>query len=193
MKVILMQDVKSLGKKGELVEASDGYARNFLLPRKLAKEANAQAMNEYKNAENSKNYKIATQKAQAEHDKKTLEGKTFKMTAKAGQGGRLFGSVTSKQVAEEIKKIDTDYVLVCGDFNDTPISYAHRTIQGPLKDAYAASGRGVGVTYNENFFWFRIDNILHSANMKPINCTVDKVRYSDHYPLWCYLQLKEND
>lgn len=111
MKVILMQDVKSLGKKGELVEASDGYARNFLLPRKLAKEANAQAMNEYKNAENSKNYKIATQKAQAEHDKKTLEGKTFKMTAKAGQGGRLFGSVTSKQVAEEIKKqynIDVD-------------------------------------------------------------------------------------
>ena len=65
MKVILMQDVKSLGKKGELVEASDGYARNFLLPRKLAKEANAQAMNEYKNAENSKNYKIATQKSAA--------------------------------------------------------------------------------------------------------------------------------
>lgn len=97
-------------QKGELVEASDGYARNFLLPRKLAKEANAQAMNEYKNAENSKIIN-ATQKAQAEHDKKTLEGKTFKMTAKAGQGGRLFGSVTSKQVAEEIKKqynIDVD-------------------------------------------------------------------------------------
>lgn len=104
MKVILLQDVKALGKKGELVNASDGYARNFLLPKKLAREANAQAMNEYKNAENSKNYKIATQKAQAEHDKQTLEGKTFKMTAKAGQGGRLFGSVTSKQVAEEIKK-----------------------------------------------------------------------------------------
>ena len=113
MKVILMQDVKSLGKKGELVEASDGYARNFLLPRKLAKEANAQAMNEYKNAENSKNYKIATQKAQAEHDKKTLEGKTFKMTAKAGQGGRLFGSVTSKQVAEEINVDKRKVVLDC--------------------------------------------------------------------------------
>lgn len=104
MKVILLQDVKALGKKGELVTASDGYARNFLFPRKLAKEANAQAMNEYKNAENSKNFKIATQKAQAEHDKQMLEGKTFKMTAKAGQGGRLFGSVTAKQVAEEIKK-----------------------------------------------------------------------------------------
>ncbi len=102
MKVILLQDVKSLGKKGELVEASDGYARNYLLPRKIAKEANAQAMNEYKNAENSKNYKIATEKAEVY--KKQLEGKVFEMTAKAGQGGRLFGSVTSKQVAEEIKK-----------------------------------------------------------------------------------------
>ena len=104
MKVILLQDVKSLGKKGELVEASDGYARNYLRPRKIAREANAQAMNEYKNAENSKNFKIATQKAQAEQQKKMLEGKKFVMTAKAGQGGRLFGSITAKQVAEEIKK-----------------------------------------------------------------------------------------
>ncbi len=93
-----------MGKKGELVEASDGYARNYLLPRKLAKEANAQAMNEYKNAENSKNYKIATAKAQAESQKKTLEGKKFEMTARAGQGGKLFGSITAKQVAEEIKR-----------------------------------------------------------------------------------------
>ncbi len=104
MKVILLQDIKSLGKRGELVEASDGYARNYLLPKKMAKEANAQAMNEYKNAENSKNYKIATQKAQAEADKKQLEGKVFRMTARAGQGGKLFGSITAKQVAEEIKK-----------------------------------------------------------------------------------------
>ena len=104
MKVILLQDVKSLGKRGELMEASDGYARNYLLPRKLAKEANAQAMNEYKNAENSKNFKIATQKAQAEAAKQQLEGKVFKMTARAGQGGKLFGSITAKQVAEEIKK-----------------------------------------------------------------------------------------
>ena len=104
MKVILLQDIKSLGKRGELVEASDGYARNYLLPRKLAKEANAQAMNEYKNAENSKQYKIATEKAQAEAAKKKLEGKVFRMIARAGQSGKLFGSITSKQVAEEIKK-----------------------------------------------------------------------------------------
>ena len=104
MKVILLQDIKGKGKKGQCIEASDGYARNYLLPRKIAREANAQAMNEYKNAENSKNFKIATQKAQAEQQKKMLEGKKFVMTAKAGQGGRLFGSITAKQVAEEIKK-----------------------------------------------------------------------------------------
>ncbi len=104
MKVILIEDVKSLGKKGELVNASDGYARNYLLPRKLAKEANAQALNEYKNAEDSKNFKIETQKAQANAAKAKLEGKVFEMKAKAGQGGKIFGSVTAKDIAAEIKK-----------------------------------------------------------------------------------------
>lgn len=104
MKVILLQDVKSLGKKGELVNASDGYARNFLLPKKLAKEANAQALNEYRNAENSKNYKLETQKAQANAQRERLEGKVFEMKAKAGQGGKLFGSITAKDISAEIKK-----------------------------------------------------------------------------------------
>ena len=90
MKVILLQDVKFLGKKGELVKASDGYARNFLFPKGLAKEANAQAMNELKNAENSKQYKIETDIKKANEAKAMLEGETFKMTAKAGNGGRLF-------------------------------------------------------------------------------------------------------
>ncbi len=103
MKVILLQDVKSLGKKGELVNASDGYARNFLFPKKLAREANAQAMNEYKNAEDSKNYKIATQKAQANHYKEQLEGKSLVMKAK-GTGEKLFGSITAKDIANEIKQ-----------------------------------------------------------------------------------------
>ena len=103
MKVILLQDVKPLGKKGDLVNTSDGYARNFLLPRKLAKEANAQAMNEYKNAEDSKNYKIATQKAQANHYKEQLEGKSLVMKAK-GTGEKLFGSITAKDIANEIKQ-----------------------------------------------------------------------------------------
>lgn len=93
-------------------------------------------------------------------------------------------------IAREIAGTESDYVVVCGDFNDTPVSYAHRTILGDMKDAFAKSGTGFGITYNQNFFWFRIDNIFCSKNITPINCTVDKVRYSDHYPLWSYLELK---
>lgn len=95
----------------------------------------------------------------------------------------------ARKIREEIEKVQSDYVLVCGDFNDTPISYAHRIIQGDLQDAFANSGSGLGVTYNRNVFRFRIDNILHSSNMKSFNCTVDKIYYSDHFPVWCYLQM----
>lgn len=111
MKVILLQDVKGLGKKGELVNASDGYVRNFLFPKNLAKEANAQAMNELKNAEQSKQYKIDTQIAAANKAKSELEGSVFVMNAKAGQNGKLFGSITAKEISAEIKKqkgIDVD-------------------------------------------------------------------------------------
>lgn len=104
MKVVLLADVKGVGKKGELINASDGYARNFLLPRKLAKEANAQAMNELKNAEASKAYKIKTETDEAKRAAEALEGKSVKITAKAGLNGKLFGAVTEKEVAQEIKK-----------------------------------------------------------------------------------------
>src|SRR5699024_2722923 len=102
--VVLLQDVKSIGKKGELVNVSDGYARNFLLPRKLAKEANAQAMNELKNAEAAREYKIKTETENAQKNAGALSGKTLKIYAKPGQAGRIFGSVTAKEIAEEIKK-----------------------------------------------------------------------------------------
>ena len=104
MKVVLLTDVKGVGKKGELINASDGYARNFLLPRKLAKEANAQAMNELKNAEASKAYKIKSETEEAQRASDALSGKIVRITGKAGQGGRLFGSVTAKEIAQEIKK-----------------------------------------------------------------------------------------
>ncbi len=104
MKVVLLADVKGSGKKGELVNVSDGYARNFLLPRKLAKEANAQAMNELKNAEEAKAYKIKTETEAAQKAAAILEGKTVKVTGKAGQGGRLFGSVTGKEIAQALKQ-----------------------------------------------------------------------------------------
>lgn len=85
MKVVLLQDVKSVGKKGELVNVSDGYGRNFLLPRKLAKEANAQAMNELKNAEAAKEFKIKTETEQANQNAEKLSGKTVKIYAKAAR------------------------------------------------------------------------------------------------------------
>ena len=111
MKVVLLADVKGSGKKGELVNVSDGYARNFLFPRKLAKIADAQAMNELKNAEEAKTYKARVEKEAAESTAKAVEGKSVKVYAKAGQNGKLFGSVTPKEISEEIKKqyqIDID-------------------------------------------------------------------------------------
>ena len=104
MKVVLLQDVKGLGKKGELVSTSDGYARNFLFPRKLAMEANSQAMSELKNRESSEKHRIDTEIAAAKASAAKLEGKTVKLSAKAGANGKLFGSVTSKDVAAAIAK-----------------------------------------------------------------------------------------
>lgn len=104
MKVILKEDVQGSGKKGDLVNVSDGYARNFLLKRGLAIEANAQAMAELKAKQAAADHKIAVEKQAAEDLKKNLEGKTVKMVAKAGANGKLFGSVTSKEISEELKK-----------------------------------------------------------------------------------------
>ncbi len=104
MKVILKQDVKGQGKKGQLVQVSDGYARNFLLPRGLAVEADAQAMNDLKNKEDARLHHLAVEKKEAEDAAAKLQGKTVKVVARAGQNGRLFGSVTTKEVAEELAK-----------------------------------------------------------------------------------------
>lgn len=127
MKVVLKQDVKQLGKKGELVTVSDGYARNFLFPRNLAAEANAQAMSELKNKEQAEKYRIETETAAAKADAAKIEGKTIKIVAKAGQNGKLFGSVTAKEIAAQIKadfnveldkrKIDVNDIKNFGTFS----------------------------------------------------------------------------
>lgn len=120
MKVVLLEDIKGKGKKGELIKVNDGYARNYLLPRKLAKEADAQAMNEIKNAEESKAFHKKTQTEDAKKTAEKINGKSIKLFAKAGQGGRLFGSVTSKEIAEELKRqykvdIDKRKIVLDGD------------------------------------------------------------------------------
>ena len=111
MKVILNQDIKGTGKKGQLVEVSDGYARNFLFPKKLAVEANPQAMTEMKNRDAAAAHKLAEEKATAVAAKEKIDGSTVHIIAKAGSTGRLFGAVTSKEIAEAVHKqlqIETD-------------------------------------------------------------------------------------
>ena len=104
MDVILKADVKGLGKKGQKVKASDGYARNFLFPKGLAVEANAQSLTELRNREQSNQHKIDMEVAAANASKAKLQGNIVKMTAKAGNNGKLFGSVTAKEVASAIEK-----------------------------------------------------------------------------------------
>lgn len=126
MKVVLLEDVKSLGKKGELVTVSDGYARNYLLPRKLAGEANSQAMSELKNRENAEKHRLAVELEKAKKDAALLSGKTVKITARAGNNGKLFGSVTTKDIADAVAKelkitvdrhkIIADDIKTCGTF-----------------------------------------------------------------------------
>ena len=103
MKVILLQDVKGQGKKGQLIEASDGYARNFLLPRKLAVAATAENLNTMKQQEKAKKAQEAAEKAEAEALSEKLKTSVVKLTAKAGTGGRLFGAVTSKEISDGLK------------------------------------------------------------------------------------------
>ena len=100
MKVILQQDVKGQGKKGQMVEVAEGYARNFLLPRKLAVPATADAMNTMKLQEKAKKAEEARQKAEAEAVAEKLKGAVVKLTARAGANGKLFGAVTAKEIAE---------------------------------------------------------------------------------------------
>ena len=104
MKVILQQDVKGQGKKGQMVEVSEGYARNFLLPRKLAIEATTDAINTLNLKEKARKAEEARQKAEAEEIAKKLKDCPVKLTAKAGNGGKLFGAVTTKEISEGLKK-----------------------------------------------------------------------------------------
>lgn len=104
MKVIFNVDVKGQGKKGEMKEVSDGYARNYLLPRKLAMEANADNLNAYKLKEKAKAAQIAKEKAAAQETASKLSGIQVKIAAKAGSAGKLFGSVTSREISEALRE-----------------------------------------------------------------------------------------
>ena len=102
MKVILLQDVKGKGKKGQMLEVSDGYARNYMLPRKIAVEATPDAINTMKMNDKATQDRIAREKAEAMEVSRKLRGMTLTVTAKGGGAGRLFGSVTNQEIADAL-------------------------------------------------------------------------------------------
>ena len=139
MKVILQQDVKGQGKKGQLIEASDGYARNFLLPRKLAVEATADNLHKMQKQDAAKTAREAAEKAEAQRIAAALESLQVIVRAKGGDGGRLFGSVTSKEVADALKAQHSIDINKSKIVQDEPIkAFGSYTLKCKL--GYAVSG-----------------------------------------------------
>lgn len=104
MKVILLDNIKGVGKKDQVIEASDGYARNFLFPKKLAVEANRENMSKLKSKQESNQFKKDEEKKEAKKLEEKLKNITLKIKVKAGSNGKIFGGVTSKEISEALKK-----------------------------------------------------------------------------------------
>ena len=128
MKVILLDNVKGVGKKDEVINASDGYARNFLFPKKLAVEANAENMSKLNNKKEAASYRKDVEKQKAEELAKKIKGIMLKIKVKAGENGKIFGGVTAKEISENLKsqynfdvdkkKIDLkETIKTLGEFN----------------------------------------------------------------------------
>lgn len=111
MKVILLQDIKGTGKKDQILEISDGYARNYLLPRKLAREATAEALNSIERAKSADKHREDVRRAEAEQQARDLKGKVIQLTVRGGENGKIYGSVTNDQIASALKEqlgVDVD-------------------------------------------------------------------------------------
>ncbi|MGN0802329.1 MAG: 50S ribosomal protein L9 [Candidatus Faecivicinus sp.] len=104
MKVILLQDIKGTGKKDQIIEASDGFARNYLIPRKMAKEATAEAMNSIEKAKSADKHREAVKRAEAETKARELKGKVIQLTVRGGDNGKLYGAITNDQIAAALKE-----------------------------------------------------------------------------------------
>lgn len=123
-------------------------------------------------------------------DKASFEEMAHSLHNRLGAGYKI-REKQAELIKQKLDEQKTDATIVCGDFNDAPISYTYHTIKGDnLIDSYVNTGFGQGITYHENYFFVRIDFILHSTNINSYNCTVDRVKYSDHYPIWTHLSFK---
>ena len=143
MKVILLKDIKGTGKKDQIIEASDGYARNFLFPKGLAREANATNLNAIENAKSAQKHREDVERAKAEEIRKEISGKVIRITARGAEGGKLYGSVTAQEIADalnkqygvkvEKRKIDVANIRNAGDFTVNVWLYAGITVEMTAK------------------------------------------------------------
>ena len=143
MKVILLKDIKGTGKKDQIIEASDGYARNFLFPKGLAREANATNLNAIENAKSAHKHREDVERAKAEEIRKEISGKVIRITARGAEGGKLYGSVTAQEIADalnkqygvkvEKRKIDVANIRNAGDFTVNVWLYAGITAEMTAK------------------------------------------------------------
>ena len=143
MKVILLKDIKGTGKKDQIIEASDGFARNFLFPKGLAREASATNPNAIENAKAAQKHREDVERAKAEETRKALSGKAIKIVARGAEGGRLYGSVTAQEIADELfkqygvkvekRRIDVANIRNAGDFTVSVWLYAGITAEMTAK------------------------------------------------------------
>ncbi len=143
MKVILLKDIKGTGKKDQIIEASDGYARNFLFPKGLAREANATNLNAIENAKSAQKHREDVERAKAEEIRKEISGKVIRITARGAEGGKLYGSVTAQEIADALNKqygvkvekrrIDVANIRNEGDFTVNVWLYAGITAEMTAK------------------------------------------------------------
>lgn len=143
MKVILLKDIKGTGKKDQIIEASDGFARNFLFPKGLAREASATNLNAIENAKAAQKHREDVERAKAEETRKALSGKAIKIVARGAEGGRLYGSVTAQEIADELfkqygvkvekRRIDVTNIRNAGDFTVSVWLYAGITAEMTAK------------------------------------------------------------
>lgn len=139
MKVILLKDIKGTGKKDQIIEASDGYARNFLFPKGLAREATATNLNAIQNAKSAQKHREDVARQEAQETAKTLAGKIIRVEARGAEGGRLYGSVTSQEIADALEKqygvkvekrrIDSPNIRNSGDYTVSVWLYAGITAE----------------------------------------------------------------
>ena len=139
----------------------------------------------------TKTDKVAYEKIlNLENSKDKLLADTKGLASKIVQASSL-RQEQAKSVDNYIQSAKLENIIVCGDFNDSPLSYTNRLLESRLTNAFIQAGFGLGISYNQNKFYFRIDNILISKNLKAYHCEVDQsIKASDHYPIWCYIAKK---